>query len=115
MGIKLGTLTIPSGTKPSNAIGGRQLRTVGALTVIAPSALTGTVTLQVPDGIGSSPTFVNLTRPSGSAGGTEDVTIAASKAVTIENTPMHSIRVNSGTNEGANRAFELFGEEKAHA
>ncbi len=112
MGISLGTLPFQISTKPSNAIGGRQLRTVRALTIIAPSALTGTVTLQVPDGIGSSPTFVNLTRPSGSAGGTEDVTIAASKAVTLNSVPMHSIRVNSGTNEGSARAFELFGEEK---
>ena len=113
MGIKIGTLTIPSGTKPSNAIEGRQLRTLRSLMIIAPSALTGTITLQVPDGIGSSPTFVNLTRPSGSAGGTEDVTIAASKVVTLNDVPMHSIRVNSGSNEGSARAFELFGEEKS--
>ena len=112
MGISLGTLTIPISTKPSNAIGGRQLRTLRSLMVIAPATLTGTITLQVPDGIGSSPTFVNLTRPSGSAGGTEDITIAASKVVTLSDVPMHSIRVNSSDDEGAARAFEFFGEEK---
>ncbi len=114
MGIFIGDLVIPLNTKPSNVLSGRILRTLRSITIIAPASLDGTVTVQVPDGIGSSPTFVNLTRPSGSAGGHEDVTIASSKAITLDSVPTHGFRVNSGANEDPAKTFPVFGEEKSH-
>ncbi|KKM22801.1 hypothetical protein LCGC14_1621650 [marine sediment metagenome] len=110
MGVFLGTLTIPISTKPSNAIA--IPRAIKRLIIVVPATLTGTVTAQVPDDITSSPTFVNLTRPSGSAAGDEDITLAASKAVPINHAAMFSIRVNSGSDEAAARSFALFGEEQ---
>lgn len=109
MGVFLGNLVIPNGTKPSNAISGRVLRTLKSLSITAPAALTGTITIQTPDGIGTSPTFFALQSPPGT-----DITIAASKTIVITSLPMHGIRVNSGSSEGAERTFQVFGEEAAH-
>lgn len=109
MGIFLGNLTIPSGAQPSNVISGRVLRTVGSVSITAPATLTGVVTVQVPDGIGASPTFTTLQDPPGT-----DITLVASRTIIITPVPAHGIRVNSGVNEGAERVFPMSGEEKAH-
>lgn len=91
-------LTILSGATNSNAVG--ILDDTITLTIYAPSALTGTITLQVePSTAGTS--FVALT----SAG--SDVTIGASKAVTIGNIGFRQIRVVSSGAEGADRTFKI--------
>ena len=109
MGVALADLVIPNGTKPSNVISGRILRTVKSISITAPATLTGTISIQIPDGIGTSPTFTNLQSPPGT-----DITIALSKSIVITSMPMHGIRVNSGSNEGAERTFKVFGEERSH-
>ncbi len=108
MGVFLGNLTIPISTKPSSALDGRLLRTVSSLVIHAPAALTGTITIQVPDAL-SSPTYNNYQETPGT-----DVTITAGDAILLKQVPMHGIRVNSGSNEAAERVFPVFGEEKSH-
>lgn len=114
MGVKIGELTIALNESNSSALSGRTLRTLSSIMIVAPAALDGTVTVQVPDGIGSSPTWVNLTRPSGSGAGHVDVTIGSSKAIILDSVPAHGFRVSSGASEDPAKVFPIFGEEKAH-
>ncbi|KKK51511.1 hypothetical protein LCGC14_3114230 [marine sediment metagenome] len=112
MGVFLGNLTIALNESNSSAISGRILRTVKSVMIVAPAALDGTVTIQIPDDITSSPTWVPLTRPSGSAGGHVDITIASSKAIILSEVPAHGIRVSSAASEDPAKVFPVFGEEK---
>lgn len=109
MGIFLGNLTIALNGSNSNVISGRVLRTVKSVSITAPAALDGTVTIQTPDGIGSSPTYTALQSPPGT-----DITIASSKTIVITSLPMHGIRVSSGASEDPAKVFPVFGEEAAH-
>ncbi len=109
MGVSIGNLTIPLAGTQSNVISGRILRTVKSISITAPAALDGTVTVQTPDGIGSSPTFTPLQSPPGT-----DITIASSKTIVITSIPMHGIRLSSSGAEDPAKVFPVFGEEAAH-
>ena len=108
MGVFLGNLVIPINTKPSSVISGRILRTVGSVEIHAPAALTGTITVQSANDLDDT-TFNNIQSPPGT-----DVVITAGDTTTLTRVPAHGIRVNSGSDEGAERTFPVFGEEKAH-
>ena len=109
MGVSLGPLTIALNESNSDSISGRILRTVSSISITAPAALDGTVTIQTPDGIGTSPTWTALQSPSGT-----DITIASSKTIVLTAIPMHGIRVSSGASEDPAKVFQVFGEEKTH-
>lgn len=93
----LPTLTIDSGTQTSDAITG--FGDAEALILYAPSALTGTVTVQVsPTTTG---TFVDL-ESSGS-----DVTLTAGNATVITEIPFGALRLSSSIAEGADRNISV--------
>lgn len=102
------TLTITSGQTASTALSdtwteGQTKVTMGALvslTIFAPSALTGSITIQVkPYPAASSWSTLQ-------SGGT-DIGVAAGKAVNINNIPFGDIRILSGSAEGAQRDFVI--------
>jgi hypothetical protein len=94
----VGTLTIANGGTESNALTG--VEDAVAVTIAAPSALTGTVTIQIAtESTGTS--FVDLTS------GGSDVTIGAANSVTITPVCFRQVRVKSGSAEGAERAFTV--------
>lgn len=103
MAARIGTLTIASGATTSNSLSRRRLAHVGPLVIVAPAALTGVVTIQVPDKE-NSPNWVAL--QSGGA----DVTLPAGKATTLDISPFLNLRLSSTLAEGAQRDFEVFGE-----
>ena len=70
-----------------------------AVTIAAPAALTGTVTVR--GSVDGGTTYVDVT-----SGGT-DVTIAAGNAVTLEPFTFNALRVTSGSAEGAERTFTV--------
>jgi len=109
MGVYLGPLTIELNGSNSDSISGRILRTVESISITAPAGLDGTVTIQTPDGIGTSPTWTALQSPPGT-----DIVIAASKTIVITSVPMHGIRVSSDASEDPAKIFQVFGEEKTH-
>lgn len=94
------TLSIPNNTKPSNAaIIGYQADRVVNVAIWSPATLTGTVNVQTsPD----NSTWSNLELDGGS-----DVAIAASKALVLRGIVAKYLRLNSGTNEGAQRDFQV--------
>ncbi len=107
MGVFLGNMVIANGGTASSSLGGRILRTIKSITIHGPAALTGTVTLQSLDAVGGSAwTPVQ-------SGGT-DVTITAAKALVLTEVPFGTIRLLSGSAEGAARTFPVWGEEKPH-
>ena len=110
MGIYLATLTIAeAGTDSADitaSLSARALRTLKSIEIHGPAALTGTVTVETPNSIGSSPTYNTL--QSGGA----DVTVGADKVTIITAVPMHGFRVHSSSAEGAARSFVVMGEEK---
>ena len=74
---------------------------LSALELYAPSALTGTITIEVsPDG-GTS----WFTKQSGGS----DISIAANKAVTIEPSVGNLVRLKSGSAEASARTFLAYG------
>ena len=68
-----------------------------SITITAPSALTGTVTIQ--GSVDGGTTYVDV----GSGG--SDVTIGAGNAVTITDPAFNAIRLSSSIAEGAERTF----------
>jgi hypothetical protein len=68
-----------------------------AITIQAPSALTGTITVQISTDAGT--TWSDLTS------GGSDVTIAAGNSLTITDPCFNALRVASGSAEGAERTF----------
>ncbi len=109
MGVYIGPLTIALNGSNSDSISGRILRTVKSISITAPAGLDGTVTVQSPDGIGSSPTWTDLESPPGTA-----IAIASSKTIVITSIPMHGIRVSSDGTEDPAKIFQVFGEERTH-
>jgi hypothetical protein len=108
MGVFIGNLVIANGGTDSTAISGRILRTVRSLEIHAPAALTGTITVQSANDIGNT-TFNNVQSPPGT-----DTVITAGDTTTLTVVPAHGIRVQSGSAEGAERTFPVFGEERLH-
>ena len=100
----IGQLVIPSGTKPSNILSSPNLAMARSIVFEnAESALTGTVTLQgshKDEAVAADMVNVEL---NGS-----DVTVAAGKVQQYDVNPGRSIRVNSGSNEAADRTIEVF-------
>lgn len=102
------TLTVGSGTTDSAALSAAlsagQLKTLFGscigFTVVSPSALTGTITVQVVPTEGST-SWVTL-QANGS-----DITIAANKAVPVDTGAFRDIRIHSSGAEAADRDFLL--------
>ncbi len=107
MGVFLGNMVIANGGTVSSTVGGRLLRTVRSIAIHGPSALTGTATLQAADDVAES-AFIPV------QSGGSDVTITAVKTLTLTETPFGTLRIVSGSAEGAERTFPVWGEEKAH-
>lgn len=101
------TLTIASGQSASDtlasALGYAEdasiLRSINTVTVFSPATLTGTVTAQATPAFGG--TFVNM-----SLQGT-DITVPAARCVIIPTGEFGDFRLNSGSAEGAARAFTV--------
>ncbi len=103
----LGTLRIGQSTSAGmNHLTAKRLGKYSALTIIAPGALTGTVTVQVADSDpdDSTPNWRALHSPSGTA-----VTIAPGSAITITETAFLGLRVSSSGSEAADRDFVVVG------
>ena len=101
--VALTDLTIANGGTTSNALTANDLKFIRSVTIQGPSALTGTVTVQVSlDGTN----FVALQ----SAG--SDVTVTAAKALILSPLPVRGLRVVSGSAEGAERVFEVVGQRE---
>lgn len=94
-------LTIPSGQTDSNVYVIPSGMGVEQLTIFAPAALTGVVTLYL--GVGGS-TFASLLP---AVLGVTNVTIVAAKAAPLLVGPFRSIGVKSGSAEGAARVFTV--------
>lgn len=91
-------LVIPNGTKPSNTVVLKAYKTARALSILAPAALTGTITVQ---GQGVDDAWRNVQVDEA------DLNVTVDDA-TIVDYPgrFKAVRVNSGSNEGAERTFE---------
>jgi hypothetical protein len=96
--VGLPALTFSTASTTSNAIG--ILDDSWGLTLYSPSALTGTITVQVePTDTGTN--FVDL-----QSGGV-DVTLPAGKATVINPIPFRQLRLITGTTEAAARTFTV--------
>ena len=96
------TLTIPNGAKPSNSawLSYQTSRLVNLL-IFVPGTLTGTVKLQL------SPDDTNWFNVNIDGGA--DIAMTAGDAEVIRSLPgIGYVRVNSGSNEGADRVFTLY-------
>lgn len=93
---KLASLTILSG---ETASGWQKTNEADAITIYGPSALTGTVTVEVR--VDDNGDAITLT-----SGGT-NVTVAAAKAVVISPPAFDAFRLKSGSAEGSDRTFVL--------
>lgn len=91
------TLTIASGATDSQML---EIRNARALSITAPSALTGTVTLQAGSDATSAATFADVQSPPGT-----DITPAINKTTVLTSAPFPSIRLHSGSTELADRVF----------
>ena len=94
----LGTLTIASGATGASTAITKYLDDAKTVSVYAPSALTGTITVQISfDGT----TYGDLTS------GGSDVTIAAGNVLVITDPGFLGLRVSSGGTEAAARTFTV--------
>jgi len=102
----LPNLVIASGQTNSNAISGAE--DAEALTFYAPSALTGTITLQVAKerAVSEGGTAASVTWHTKQSGGA-DITIPAGKSITITDIGFRQFRLVSGSAEGAERTFKV--------
>lgn len=99
---KLGTLTIPSGTTPSDSLDFRGWRSAAAyLTIFGPDTLPEVVKVQV--SIDGS-TWTDL-QSSGA-----DITVPAASSVVIKSMGYQYLRLASTTNVGADRTFSINAE-----
>lgn len=99
----LGTISIPNAGTDSPVIDADAFGKFEAITIMAPAALTGTVTVQVGTTDAAAPTFVTLQSPPGT-----DVAIAAAKAFTISPPCFPQFRMHSSGAEGAQRDFNVW-------
>src|SRR5713101_2530813 len=91
-------LTLTTASTVSNALS--NLDDAIAIGIVAPTAVTGTITVQVePTATGTA--FVSL-----QSGGV-DVTIAAAKAIVINPFPFRQIRLITSATEAATRTFSV--------
>lgn len=94
-------ITIASGQQNSNVISRAQVEDANLLGIIAPSTLTGAITIEVCDT--ESGTFVTLNN------GTSDVAgPVAGKAYQYDVFAFPFFRLHSASAEGAERVFKLF-------
>lgn len=101
---KLTDLVIANGGTTSNVLDRADYRFMDEFLIGAPSALTGTITVEV--SLDEGTTYHTLT----SAGA--DINIAASKAVVIGAGGWDKLRLKSSGAEGGERTFEIKGIEK---
>ena len=113
MGRTLATcrLSIPNGQTKSNSVQGAwdttnagrvAMNFATSITIKAPAALTGVVTVQIAQTHPSvDADFVNLQQQGA------DLTIAAGKAVTITHVAAQDLRLSSAGAEGAQRDFDV--------
>lgn len=95
------TLTIANGAAVSSELSGDSLRNARAISIQAPAALTGTVSLQsADDDLPSGTTFATVQSPPGT-----DITIAAGKTTVLTALPFPRVRLQSSVNEGGTRVF----------
>jgi hypothetical protein len=109
--IALGTLVIPSGASASPFLTSDAWGMCDIITVHAPAALTGTVTLQVlkdetldETAAGS---WTTLQQPAGT-----DVALAVNKAVNVVAPAGAALRLLSGGTEAAARTFHVVGRKR---
>lgn len=95
----LGTLVIANGQTDTTTPITKYLDDAHSVTIVAPSTLTGTVTIR--GSIDGGTTYADI----GSGG--SDVTIGAGNSVTISPCPFNAIKVTSGSAEGAERTFTV--------
>ena len=96
--VNLPDLVIANAGTVSGAIG--SLEDADTITIYAPAALTGTVTIQIePTAAGTD--WIDLTS------GGSDVTIGAGNAVVVGDISFRQIRLSSGAAEGAERTFRV--------
>lgn len=102
---KIGTMTIANGQTASSRLTRDQINNMRNISIQAPAALTGVVTLQTGDSDSDSATFVTVQSPPGT-----DVAIAAGKAIPLTEIPFPTLRLNSTLAEAADRVFTVWGE-----
>ena len=109
--IALGTLVIPSAASASPFITSDAWGMCDILTVHAPAALTGTVTLQVLKDEtldeAAAGSWTTLQQPAGT-----DVAVAANKAVNVVAPAGAALRLLSGGTEVADRTFYITGRKR---
>lgn len=97
------TLTIPTAGTVSGELESSALRNCRALSFQAPSALTGTVTVQAGDLDSAGGVFTAVQSPPGT-----DITLAASKTSVMLATPFPRLRLSSSVAEAADRVFVVW-------
>lgn len=98
----LGTLTISSGQTSSGSLGPTMIGKFDGVVFFAPSALTGTVTVE------ASPDGTNwYTVKSGGV----DVEVPVDSAVTVVDMGFYGIRLTSSASEASDRTFTVRGSE----
>ena len=107
MGVFLGNMVIENGETDSTSIGGRILRTIRSIEIHGPATLTGVITVQSADQLAET-SFTPI-----QSGGV-DIVVTASKVLVMTVVPGHALRVQSGSAEGDERTFPVFGEENPH-
>lgn len=97
------TLTIPSGgTDTSTRLDANALRNARCISISAPGALTGTVTVYAAHEDSDSATFKAVQSPPGT-----DVTIAVDKVIVLTELPFLSLKLHSSGAEAADRSFTV--------
>lgn len=102
--VTIGTLTILNTATDSGVFGVDDYGKYEAITIHAPAALTAVVTVQVATTDVAAPTFNTLQSPSGT-----DITVAATKSITLTPPCFVQFRLHSAGAEGADRAFTITG------
>ena len=100
MGKQLMTLTIANGASNSNRIPQHSLNKCKSLSIHAPAALTGTITVASGDSDDDGATFNVVQSPPGT-----DVTVAAAKTTVLTEVPFPTMRLQSGGVEAGTRTF----------
>jgi hypothetical protein len=105
--ISLGSLTIASGGTTSGELSYNNTRFMRSISITAPAALTGTVTVEANYARTGTGAWGTLTDEFG-----DDVTVAAGKVRVVQPVGGARLRLKSSGAEGADRVFYILGEER---
>lgn len=107
--VNLESLTVPNGASESNVVGGRILNNIKSLTIMAPSPLTGTFSVEVSD---KYPDVVQSTDWYALESGGTPIVLTAGEATVILAVPFLSIRITASAGPTGDKEFKVTGDDE---